>query len=134
MVKSKTKKILAIDYGRSKLGLAIALTPLAEPLRVIRYKKEQEGLEKVAEVVDVEEIDQVVLGVSEGEMAEEIKNFGNQLEKKLQVPLAYFDETMSTKDAQKLSIRSGMKRGKRKAMEDAFAAAVLLQNYIDSLC
>ena len=131
MVKRNRKKVLAIDYGSSKLGLAISSTLLAEPYKVIRYKKEAEIIEKVIKVVQIEQVEQVVLGVSEGKMAEETKEFGNKLAERLRTPIVYQDETFSTKDAQGLSIKSGMKRKKRKEMEDAYAACVILQNYLD---
>ena len=123
---------LAIDYGRSKLGLAIATTLLAEPYKVIRYKKEEDGVEKIKGVVEEEKVERVVLGVSEGEMAKEIKEFGEKLKKSLSVPIVYQDETLTTQDAQRLSIKSGMKRKKRKEMEDAFAACLILQSYLDN--
>ena len=132
MLKDKRKKILAVDYGRSKIGLALATTPLAEPYKVIRYKKEQEGLRELLKAIEQQKIEQVVIGISEGEMAQEIREFGEKLENRIDIPVIYQDETLSTQDAQRMTIQSGMNRKKRRELEDAFAACVMLQTYLDN--
>jgi putative Holliday junction resolvase len=124
-------KLLGIDYGQRKIGLAFADSFLAEPLRVIRFEAEDEVLEKIKKVVEEEEVDKVVIGLSEGEMAEKTIAFAQKLAKVLTVPMVFQDETFSTQDAQRLSIESGMKKAKRKGLEDAFAAAVMLQSFLD---
>src|SRR3990172_12233469 len=118
--------ILAIDYGRRKIGLAIGdtETKLAEPLSVIRYEKKEDVLTEIREVVEVGEVDKVVMGISEGKMAKEIKEFSKKLEKKIETPIVFQDETLTTHDAQELSIEAGIKRRKRKGMEDAYSAAL----------
>lgn len=124
-------KILGIDYGLKKIGLAVAEGMLAEPLTVLKVNSDAEGVKKVAQVVKVEQVEQVVIGISEGKTAEITKQFVEKLQDKLSVPVELFDETLSTHEAQGLSREAGMNRKKRKNMEDAFAAAVLLQNYLD---
>ena len=118
-------KILGIDYGRRKAGLAIAEGPLAEPLRVIRYKDIKELEQKILQLVRVLQVDKIIVGVSEGEIAQESKEFAQKISAET------FDETLTTQDAQSLSITAGIKRKKRKDMEDAYAAAIMLQEYID---
>ena len=125
-------KILGVDYGRRKVGLAVADGHLAEPLKVIRVNSLDEAAEKVAEAVEAEKVEKVIVGMSEGKMAEETRNFLSTLVSRLStVPVETFDETLTTQDAQKLAIEAGIKRLKRKALEDAFAAAVMLQSYLD---
>ncbi len=131
MIRVKNKNILAIDFGKSKVGVAIASTPIAEPFVVIRYKKEDEVLSKIKSIVQANNVSQVVIGISEGEMVKAIKEFGKKLEGKINVSVVYQDETLSTQDALLLSIKSGVKRKKRQKMEDAYAACLILQNYLD---
>ena len=119
-------KFLGIDYGRSKIGLAISDGRLSEPYQVIRYKDYDKMIAHVQRVVDRLKIEKVVVGISEGEMAIESKEFAKKFNADT------FDETLSSKDAISLSIQSGMGRKKRKEMEDAFAASIMLQNYLDS--
>lgn len=111
-------RILGIDYGLAKVGLAIAEGPLAEPWKVVKTSELKEVLEK-------ENFDKVVVGVSEGEMGDEQKRFASEIGGET------FDETLSTYEAQELSRESGMTRKKRHDMEDAFAATIMLQNYLD---
>ena len=77
--------ILGIDYGRKKIGLALAdsESDLAEPYRVIRFNLIEEAIKIIEKVVQVEQVGQVVVGISEGKMAEETKNFGKKLRDKL---------------------------------------------------
>jgi putative holliday junction resolvase len=119
-------KILGIDYGRSKIGLAIGVGTLAEPLRVIRYSDIKILEQELKQIIEKENIEKVVVGISEGEMGEESKKFAEALGAET------FDETLTSQDAQKLSIEAGVSRKKRKGMEDAYAATIMLQNFLDS--
>ena len=126
-------RLLGIDYGRRKVGLAISEGKVAEPLYVIRYSDEKALGASIGRIIKEFETEKVVVGVSEGEMGEESKNFGQSLSQKLQIPVETFDETLSTHDAQRVSIEAGIKREKRKSMEDAYAAAIMLQGYLDAV-
>jgi len=123
-------KYLGIDYGRSKVGISLALSGLAEPYKVIRYKDLNTLKGQIAEIVKKEGIDKIVVGVSEGKSKAEAENFGKNLNVGSQT--IFFDETLSTHLAQELSREAGVKRKKRKALEDAFAASVMLQSFLDS--
>ena len=126
-------RILGIDYGKKKIGLAVSDGELAEPFKVIRVKTEEEGLDKVAKQLKELKVSKIVVGVSEGKMGEKSRNFGKKLREKLETPVVFQDETLTTHEAQELSIKAGIKRKKRKALEDAYAACLILQAYIDSL-
>ena len=126
-------KILGIDYGRKKIGLALAEGFLAYPFKVIRVKSESEAVKKLSEVLKVYAIEKVVIGVSEGEMGKETKDFGKKIGQLLKALVIFQDETLSTYEAQQRSKEAGMKRKKRKSQEDAYAATVMLQNYLDSV-
>ncbi len=117
--------ILGVDYGRSKIGLAISEGKLAEPYKVIRVNNFADAVEKVFRVINQLGVTKLVVGISEGEMGKEQIRFAKELGAET------FDETLSTQDAQKYSIAAGIKRKTRKEMEDAFAASIMLQNYLD---
>ena len=126
-------QILGIDYGKRKIGLALADGPLAEPYKVIRFKNEEEAIRRVEQVVRLERVEHVVIGISEGKMSRETREFGNKLQDELTIPVEYQDETLTTYEAQDLSIKAGINRKKRKALEDAYSAALILQNYLDQM-
>jgi putative Holliday junction resolvase len=120
-------KILGLDYGRRKIGVAISQGTLAEPLQVIRYKDKVKMIDHIKRIIEKQKVEKVVVGISEGEMGEESKEFARYFNADT------YDETLSSHDAIEMSIQSGMGRKKRKEMEDAFAASIMLQNYIDQL-
>lgn len=119
-------KILGVDYGRKKIGLAIADGSLSEPLRVIRYKDIKILSEQLQKIIRENKIEKVVVGISEGEMGEESKKFAEI------IGAETFDETLSTYNAQELSREAKVGRKKRKNLEDAYAASVMLQSYLDT--
>lgn len=125
-------KLLGIDYGRRKIGLAVSDGSIAEPWKVIRYEKKEEALRRLALLLKEESLQKVVLGISEGIMGQETKEFGRTLKAELNVAVVFQDETLSTQMAHEFSIGAGIKRKKRKEMEDAYSAAIILQTYIDS--
>ena len=126
-------KLLGIDYGRSKIGLAMSDGHLAEPYQVIRYKDKEKMLFHIKRIVEKQKIEKIIVGMSENEMGEEIKKFVLTIQQSNHLAIVEsFDETLSTHDAIEMSIASHMGRKKRKEMEDAFAASIMLQNYIDS--
>jgi putative holliday junction resolvase len=128
----KNTKILGIDYGRRKVGFAVAYGSISEPLQVTRYEDFAVLVEGIKKIIEKENVTKVVIGVSEGDMAKETREFGKRLEKEIFVPVETFDETLTSKDAQALSIEAGVPQKKRHQMEDAYAAAIMLQNYLDS--
>ena len=125
-------KILGIDYGRKKIGLSFSEGKIASPLGVIKFEDWKSFKERLIEIIAEEGVEKLVIGVSEGKMAEEIKKFGERLSSEISIPIEYFDETLSTHQAQELSRESGMKKNKRLALEDAYAASVMLQSYLDN--
>jgi len=118
-------KILGIDYGKSKIGLATSDGPISEPWKVIKVKSFEDAIEKIKSVIIGASVDKVVVGVSEGKMGEESKKFAEKIGAETS------DETLSTQDAQRMSIEAGIGKKKRHEMEDAYAASVMLQNYLD---
>lgn len=124
--------ILGIDYGRKKIGLALASSKLAMPLAIIKFVGWPKLVQRLTEITSQEKISKIVIGLSEAEMAKETNLFGEKLQKEISLPVEYFDETLSTYEAQRLAKEAGMKRKKRNSLEDAFAATVMLQSYLDA--
>ena len=122
---------MGIDYGKRKIGIALGDERLVEGLTVVRYEDEKKALEKIVKIIKKEKVNEIVVGVSEGQIGEESRKFGEKLGKKVNLPVHFQDETLTTQDAQALSIIAGIKRKKRRALEDAYSAALILQNYLD---
>lgn len=119
-------KYLGIDYGRKKIGLSVSDGKLAEPYQVIRYADYDKMIAHIKRIIEKQKIEKVIVGVSEGEMAIESKKFAKEFNAET------FDETLSSHDAIEMSVAGGMGRKKRREMEDAFAASIMLQSYLDA--
>jgi len=127
------KKLLGVDYGRRNMGLAVSETTFAEPRGTLSVKNLDIALEKINKLVQDEKFDEIIVGVSEGKMAAETREFIKKLKKKVVIPVTESDETLSSKEAQQKSIQAGVKRKRRKLLTHAYSATVILQKYLDSV-
>jgi putative holliday junction resolvase len=128
-------RYLGVDYGLKKVGLAISEGQIASPLEVLAIKSLQDGILKISQVIEREQVDRVVIGVPEGYTGEMVKKFVQELEKKYtQDPIEVIkvDETLSSYDAKRFMIDLNIPKNKRK-QEDAYSAVIILQNFLNSL-
>lgn len=103
-------------------------TKMVNPLPVVPTSDFKSRFDKFMEELG---IDKIVIGITGGKIDEEVKQFGQMAGKNWGLPVEYFDETLTSQDAQKLLLESGAKRIKRKNKEDAIAAALMLQYYLE---
>jgi putative Holliday junction resolvase len=99
---------------------------------VFKHEKTSQLLKKILQITKEEKITHIVLGISENKMGKTQREFKNTLQKETHLPVTLWDETLTTKDAQTHAVQASIKKSKRKSLEDAFAAAILLQSYLDS--
>lgn len=123
-------KYLGVDFGLRHIGLAISEGELASPLKIIEVKGFKDGVEKISKFIEQEGFTQIIVGLPEGKIGQTILGFVNAL-KKLGFDVMTFDETLSTRQAVALRLKSNTPRKKRR-FNDATAAAIILQNYLDS--
>lgn len=123
-------KYLGIDFGLRRIGLAISEGDLAAPLKTIAVKGLIDASQKVAEFAQKEDFGRVVVGLPEGQMGKNVLGFVNTLRKK-GLNVETFDETLSSKRAKQMMIELGVSAKKRR-LEDAYSAAQILQDFLDS--
>ena len=134
---SEDKKILGIDLGEKRIGLAIAEGDLAEPLTIIEVSKQDSALEKIVEICQQERVQKIVLGLpleSEGRLgpqAQKVKRFGRKLAEVTGLKIIFWDETLTSKEALAKMVEAGKPVKKRRFLDDV-AAALILQEYLDS--
>ncbi len=129
-------RTLALDIGNRRIGVAVSdVTKLiARPLCVIDRKREG-AIERVIALVAEHEADEVVVGLplhADGnlsEQARQVQAFVEVLGARLSVPIRWVDERYTTQDARQ--ILAEVRRRKRPDHDDAIAAAVILQRYLD---
>jgi putative Holliday junction resolvase len=139
---SARTRLLAIDHGKVRLGLAVSDPDrhIASPLaNYTRRDTEQDG-RYLQKIIADEDIGQLVIGLPvhlsgrEGEQATAARQFGQWLAKLTGVPCVFFDERFSTFEAESSLWEAGLTHKKRKARRDQVAAQVFLQAYIEAGC
>lgn len=123
--------VLAIDYGTKRVGLAVSRGTLAEPLVVL--ENDADLFNKITAVIRDEKIDQLVIGVSEGEMADLTREFAQDLEEATggEVPIDFADETLSSKEVMEKLQQKGIKQSVRSGPIDHYAAALVLEQWLE---
>lgn len=122
-------KYLGIDWGLKRVGLAISEGNIASPLTSLFITSLDDGVDKVIGVIKKEQIEEAVIGKPEGEMGKAVYRAVQAFLKK-GVNLIEVDETLSTHDAKSFMLQSGFSKKARKE-DNAVAAAIILQNYLD---
>jgi putative Holliday junction resolvase len=133
-------RVLALDVGDKRIGVAISdpSQMLARSLRVIQRASRQEDLAAVARLVEEYEVEKVMVGYPRsldgtvGEQAEKVERYAAGLAEALTVPVLLWDERFSTVTAETLMREAGLRGKKKRERIDAVAAAVILQDYLDS--
>lgn len=121
--------ILGIDFGLAKIGLALADGSLAEPLGVISAK--DDPVAKIKQICDFQKIEKIIIGVPEGKLAEKVRLFAEEIGQITGLPVEFQAETLTTREAQEKLRQTGRSAKKRRQIEDAAAAAIILQAFLD---
>lgn len=132
--------ILSVDLGKARTGLAICdkTEMLATPLAQIHEKNIEHLIDKVANVAIAREVEMIVVGLpknmdgSEGESAQNARDFASKLKEKTGLLVRMQDERGTTITAHKYLNATNTRGKKRKNVVDSVAATIILQNYLDS--
>ena len=131
-------KIIGIDFGLSKVGLAISDPSgiIALPLKVIRYKNREDLLKELQDISKEREIKKFVVGYpismnyKKNDMPKIIDDFKKEMEN-LNFEVILEDERLSSEYAKKIMIQQDVKVSRNKEMVDLTAASIILQSYLD---
>lgn len=122
--------VLAIDYGTVRVGLAKSVLSFAQPLKIVGNNEKL--LDTLAEICQELSITRVVVGLSENTMAEKTKAFVEELRKKIDLPIEFWDETLSSHTVHAKARELGLHKGQQRTHIDHLAAAEILQDWLDS--
>jgi putative Holliday junction resolvase len=128
---------LGIDYGTKRVGLALSdtLGLTANPLAVVPRSS---IVDEVMRLVKEKDVGTIVVGLptglggDEGISASEARELADELATATGVDVVLRDERYTTRIAETALLESGMKRRKRRESVDKVAAAIILQDYLDS--
>lgn len=124
--------MLGIDYGAKKIGLALAEGKLSVPLRVVRYETRRELRDEIRRACVEHDAGTVVVGIprplrgGKSAQTKTVEEFVAWLRRELSLPVLTEDERLTTAFAKRL-----MRDWKGKADDDAIAAALILQSYLE---
>ena len=135
-------KILGIDYGKKRIGLAMSVPGISFALA---YKVLEMGptgvfglIETIKEIIGQEQITALVLGLPKqldnniGLAGREVIQFADELKKNIEIPLVLWDERFTSKQAEVLLRDVNMSHKDKRQQINVTAAQVMLQSYLDA--
>ncbi|MBO5415292.1 MAG: Holliday junction resolvase RuvX [Clostridia bacterium] len=140
-IKNTSGKILSVDFGDVRTGLAVSDISrfLATGIGYISPGGLDKTVEAVCSVAKEQGVVAIVVGLpknmdgSEGSRAERCKKFARRLEEASGLPVAMFDERMTTMTAARYLNETNTRGSKRKQVIDTLSAQIILQNCLDRL-
>ncbi|MEO1491483.1 MAG: Holliday junction resolvase RuvX [Pseudomonadota bacterium] len=134
--------LMGLDPGTKTIGVAVSdgLRMTATALETIRRKKFSQDAARLAEIATHRDIAGVVIGLprnmdgSEGPRAQSVRAFARNVASALSLPVALWDERLSTVAAERALLEADTSRARRAEVIDKMAAAIILQGALDRLC
>jgi len=133
-------RILSVDHGEKRIGLALSdeTATIASPLKIVEHISRAIDAAQVADIAVQNNVDLIVIGQSFDEdgnpnpAGRRAGRFADELKNQTTIPIEMWDESFSTQIARAARIELGVSRKKRAGHQDAFAAVVILQSYLES--
>jgi putative holliday junction resolvase len=133
------KRLLGLDLGSKTIGLAISDSgfQLASPIDTIRRKKFTQDALQLQKIIKARDVGGLVLGLpvnmdgTEGPRCQSTRQFARNFLEKQDIPIAYWDERLSTSAVERDLIASDVTRAKRAQVIDQMAAGFILQGALD---
>jgi putative holliday junction resolvase len=143
-LKAKLKnrqRLLGIDPGTKTIGLALSdfTLVIATPMETIRRKKFTTDIIRLKEIVEQHNVGGFVIGLpinmdgSEGPRCQSVRAFVRNLGQHFDIPMAFWDERLSTASVERTLIDADVSRAKRAQVIDKMAASYILQGALDAI-
>lgn len=135
-----TMRILALDHGTKRVGVAISdeTLSIAQPVEYIPAEPPGGLLERIRQLIHEREVGLVIVGMprnmdgSYGPAAAAVQEFVQSLRNALSVPVKTWDERLTTVQANRYLREANVRHKKSRERVDKIAAAILLQSYLDA--
>jgi putative Holliday junction resolvase len=132
---------MSLDVGSRTIGVACsdALLMTAQGIETVRRTSLEKDFNRLKEIIAEYEVHEIVVGMpknmngTKGERAEKTEEFVEKMKEVIDLPVAFWDERLSTVMAERQLIAADVSRKKRKSVIDKMAAVVILQGYLDRL-
>jgi putative Holliday junction resolvase len=134
-------KLLGLDLGTKTIGVAVSdgLRYTASPLETIKRTKFTQDAERILALIAENAAVAIVLGLplnmdgSEGPRVQSTRAFARNLAQKTPLPIAFWDERLSTSAVTRMMIEADLRRDRRAQVVDKLAASYILQGALDRL-
>ena len=137
-------RLMGLDYGSKTVGVAVSdpLGLTAQGVETVWRKQEnklRQTMARIEELISEYQVERIVLGYPKnmnntvGERAVKSLEFKEKLEKRTGLPVVMWDERLTTVEANRTLMESGVRREDRGKYVDKIAAVFILQGYLDSL-
>ena len=133
-------RVLALDLGKRRIGLALSdeLGVTAQGLKTLQRTNIRRDLARLSGLASERNVSLILIGNPlhmsghEGRQAEHAHEFGARLHAATGLPVEFWDERLTTVEAQRVLLQSGISLEKRAKAVDRLAAVILLESYLDS--
>lgn len=133
-------RILALDYGDKRIGVAVSdpLGITAQALETITVSNKRKSFERIQEIIREKKTVKIIVGMpfnmngTKGKRAEVTERFISELQSVVSIEIIPWDERLTSVQAKRIMVFRGQKTGTNKAKVDKLAAALLLENYLES--
>jgi putative Holliday junction resolvase len=121
------------------VALSDPLGILATPLTIIERQDEQQDIQVIVDIIHQHQVKQVIVGLPRsmdgtiGKQAEKVTAFAGRLSSQTEVPVEFRDERLTTVSARRLMQAASARRTRKKTRDDAIAAALILQGYLEEM-
>ena len=137
-------RVMGLDYGSKTVGVAISdpLGLTAQGVETIWRKQEnklRQTLARIEELISEYQVERIILGYPKnmnntiGERALKYLEFKEKLEGRTGLPVVMWDERLTTAEAERTLMETGVRRENRKQYLDQMAAVLILQGYLDRI-
>ena len=128
-----------MDIGTRTIGIAICdeLGMTAQGFKTLRRRSTEEDFKEISAIIRQFEIEKIIVGLPKnmdgtlGRQAEKVLKWMETLKDKVEIPVATWDERLSTVGASRVLLEADLSRRKRKMVIDKVAAVLILQGYLD---
>jgi putative holliday junction resolvase len=137
---TRTRRILALDVGKKRIGLALSdeLGLTAQGLKTLEREGRRDDIETLRKLAVESRVELFLIGDpihmsgAPSRQGEYTREFARELEYKTGLPVKFWDERWTSREAERTLRGSGIAHGERKPAIDRLSAVILLQSYLDS--
>jgi len=139
--KKESMRLLGVDLGSKTIGLAVSdpLLKIASPITTLKRSKLSSNAIEFSNIIKNYQIGGIIVGLpinmdgTEGPRVQATRDWSLDLARILTIPVAFWDERLSTVAVERMMLKADMTRNKRAAKIDQAAAAYILQGALDNI-